>query len=218
MSLKSFAGAASLAVLAFAANPAAAQPILDDSWSGLYIGGHLGAAFDPNKLNFQDRSTAQDLSFSSPDENSRFIGGVQAGYLWQPGNLVFGVEGDSSWGKNIDYLASVRGVLGVPAGPFLLYGTGGAAFEGAHERFVVFSQSPGIFDFNRDINKDGWVAGAGVQTWVLPAVSVGVEGLYYDMGSDTSALTTVAGTAGEPFSVKDDRRFAVVRARVDYHL
>jgi len=126
--------------------------------------------------------------------------GVQAGYLWQPGGIVFGVEGDSSWAKNIDYLASARGIVGVPAGPLLIYGTGGAAFEGAHERFTVFSQSPGIFDFNRDINKNGWVAGAGFQTWVLPAVSVGVEGLYYDMGSDTAALTTPGGAGGEGFS------------------
>lgn len=215
MSLKSFAGATFFAVLA--ATPVSAQPFIEGPWSGLYVGGHLGAAFDPNKLSFQDQSTAQDLVFSAPDQNSRIIGGVQAGYLWQPGGIVFGVEGDSSWAKNIDYLASVRGVVGVPEGPFLLYGTGGAAFEGVHERFTVFSQSPGIFDFNRDINKNGWVAGAGFQTWVLPAVSVGVEGLYYDMGSDTTALATTAGTAGEPFLVKDDRRFAVVRARVDYH-
>lgn len=218
MGLKAFAGAASIAALALATTPLAAQPFVGGPWSGLYIGGHLGGAFDPNKLSFRDQSTAQDLGFSAPDENSRFIGGVQAGYLWQPGNIVFGVEGDSSWAKNIDYLASARGVIGMPAGPLLIYGTGGAAFEGAHERFTVFSQSPGIFDFNRDINKNGWVAGAGFQTWVLPAVSVGVEGLYYDMGSDTSALATTGGTAGEPFSVKDDRRFAVVRFRADYHL
>src|SRR5256885_13121099 len=155
MSLKSFAGAASLAVLALAASPVAAQPFITDPWSGLYVGGHLGAAFDPNKLSFQDQSTAHDLGFSAPDENSRFIGGVQAGYLWQPGGIVFGVEGDSSWAKNIDYLASARGIVGVPAGPFLIYGTGGAAVGGAPEGFPGVLGKPRIFGFKCRINQDG---------------------------------------------------------------
>src|SRR5256885_12939967 len=127
MNFKTLAGAASVAVVAFVAAPLAAQPFIEGPWSGLYVGGHFGAAFDPNKLSFRDLSTAQDLGFSAPDENSRFIGGVQAGYLWQPGGIVFGVEGDSSWAKNIDYLASARGIVGVPAGPVLILGTRGPA-------------------------------------------------------------------------------------------
>lgn len=217
MSLKTFAAAASLSVLALAATPVCAQPILGGPWSGLYVGGHIGGAFDPNKLSFQDQSAAQDLSFHSNDDNTRLLGGVQLGYLWQPGGIVFGAEGDTSWAKDINYLSSVRGVVGVPAGPVLVYGTGGAAFKGAREQFAVNSAAGGVSEFRRTVNKDGWVAGAGVETFVAPGLSLGVEGLYYGLGRDTANLATPTTNGAEAFAVKDDRNFGVVRARLNYH-
>ena len=231
MSLKSLlAGAACLAALAAAA-PVSAQPFMAGPWSGFYIGGHLGAAFNPNKLDFQDGSENQDLLFHANQNNDELLGGVHAGYDWQAGNLLLGVEGDVSFAKDIDYLSTVRGRIGVPMGPFLLYGTGGVAFEGAKEQFDVMSMGPTtdavsndatasgvISHFNRDINKDGWVVGGGAETFVMPAVSVGVEGLWYNMGRDSNALDTPTAAGGEPFLVRDDRNFAVVRARVTYHL
>jgi outer membrane immunogenic protein len=211
------AGAA-LAIFGFAAPPVVAQPILGGPWSGLYLGGHFGGAFSPNNLNFADLSGNQDLGFQSHNHGDSFLGGVHGGYDWQTGNLLVGLEGDVSFAKDINYLSSVRGRLGIPAGPFLVYGTAGAAFEGAHENFRVFQPDyPGIFDFKRNINKTGWTAGGGVETFVLPAVSVGVEGLYYGLGRDTNVLNTDAGGASEPFAVRDDRNFAVVRARLTYH-
>lgn len=217
MSLKTFAAAASASILALVATPLAAQPFLGGPWSGLYIGGHLGGAFDANKLDFQDQSAAQDLSFNPNNDNTKFLGGLQLGYLWQPGGIVFGAEGDTSWAKDINYLSSVRGVLGVPLGPVLVYGTGGVAFEGAHEEFAVNSASGGLSAFRRTVNKDGWTAGAGVRTFIAPGLDVGVEGLYYGLGRDTTGLITPPSTGAEPFAVRDDRDFAVVRARIDYH-
>lgn len=231
MSLKSLlAGAACLAAIAATA-PVSAQPFAGP-WSGFYIGGHLGAAFNANKLTFQDGSTDQDLLFHSNQNNNELLGGVQAGYDWQAGNLLLGVEGDVSFAKNIDYLSTARGRLGFPMGPFLLYGTGGVAFEGTKEQFDVLSTGNTTADavssdattsgvlshFSRSINKDGWVVGGGAETFVMPAVSVGVEGLWYNMGRDSNALDTPTAAGGEPFLVRDDRNFAVVRARLTYHL
>jgi outer membrane immunogenic protein len=133
------------------------------------------------------------------------------------GGVLIGVEADADFAKDIDYLTTVRGRLGIPAGPFLVYGTAGGAWEGAHEHFDVDSASGGLSRFSRSISPSGWTAGGGVETFVMPAVSVGVEGLYYDLGSDTHALTTPASAGGEDFAVKDDRNFAVVRARLTYH-
>lgn len=206
-----------LASAVSAAVPASAQSILGGPWSGFYIGGHAGAAFDPNRLSFTDLSTAQDLSFAPHNSGNTFLGGVHAGYDFQPGPLMFGVEGDVSFAKDINYLSSVRGRIGVPTGPFLIYGTAGAAFEGSREKFTVFSPSPGIFNFSRDINKTGWTAGGGIDYMMMPGVSLGVEGLYYGMGRDRNILNTT-DTLAEPFVVADDRNFAVVRARLTYHL
>lgn len=48
---------------------------------------------------------------------------------------------------------------------------------------------------------------------IAPQLSLGLEGLFYDFGSDSSRL--VAGD--EPFALKEDEDFAVVRARLNYH-
>ncbi|MBV9063364.1 MAG: outer membrane beta-barrel protein [Alphaproteobacteria bacterium] len=211
------AGAAVAAALAASA-PVSAQPVVGGPWSGLYFGGNAGAAFNPNHLDFADQSTAHDLGFNAGDNNDRFIGGAHVGYDFQPGGVVFGVEGDADFGKNINYLSSVRGRLGIPAGPLLIYGTGGWAWEGARENFLVNATAGGggINNFSRKVNDTGWVAGAGVETYVMPAVSVGAEGLYYNFGKDTTNLATL--DTAEPFAVRDNRNFAVVRARLTYHL
>ena len=205
-----------LALAVSATVPATAQPFLGGPWSGFYIGGHAGAAFNSHNLGFTDLSAAQDLSFEDHTGGDSFLGGVHAGYDWQMGGVLVGAEGDVSFAKDIDYLSSIRGRLGIPAGPFLLYGTGGAAFEGSREKFTVFSPSPGIFDFKRNINSTGWTAGAGVDYMMVPGVSLGVEGLYYDMGHDRTVLATNDNLA-EPFAVSSNRNFAVVRARLTYH-
>jgi outer membrane immunogenic protein len=223
-----FLAGAAMAAALLASAPVSAQPILGGPflggpflggpWSGLYIGGNAGAAFGPNHLDFLDQSAGHDLSFNAPDNNDRFIGGVHLGYDFQPGGVVFGVEGDADFAKHINYLTSLRGRVGIPAGPVLVYATGGMAWEGAREQFQVASSAPGggISNFSRDISATGWTAGGGIETYVMPAVSVGLEGLYYDLGRDTSNLATL--DTAEPFAVRDNRNFAVVRARLTYHL
>lgn len=211
----SLAGVA--AALLISAAPVSAQPVIGGPWSGLYVGGNVGNAFSPNKLSFSDSSTAQDLGFRAQDNGDRLLGGVHLGYNFQPGGVLFGVEGDTDWAKNVDYLSSIRGRVGVPVGPALIYGTAGAAFEGSHERFSVNSTAGGISTFDRNLHKTGWTAGGGVETFVMPAVSVGAEALYYDLGGDTANLVTPVAAGGETFAVKDDRKFAVVRARLTYH-
>src|SRR3954465_9957319 len=56
------------------------QPLNAYSWAGPYIGGNLGYAW--GKV---------DNNLTKP---SGVSGGVQAGYNWQNGPFVFGVEGD----------------------------------------------------------------------------------------------------------------------------
>ena len=212
------AGASLAAALLLSSMPVSAQPFMGGPWSGFYIGGNMGGAFDANNLKFTDQTASQDLLFRSNTSGDEFLGGLHVGYDWQPGGFMFGVEGDADFGGDIDYLASIRGRVGAPLGPVLLYGTGGFAFEGAHERFQVSSASDGISTFNRHIDKTGWTAGGGIETYVMPQLSVGVEGLYYDLGSDTANLLTPVAAGAEPFSVRDDRQFAVARARITYHM
>ena len=174
--------------------------------------------FGGNKLSFEDQSAAQDLTFTTTnDGNSTLLGGgAQLGQLWQFGNVAFGLESDISVAKNINYLSSIRAVLGIPSGPYLIYGTGGAGFESVHEEFTVTSATTGESEtFAGNQSKAGFVAGGGIQALVSPHISIGVEGLYYDLGKDSTAMTT---PGGEAFLLNAERNFAVVRLRLDYHL
>lgn len=140
------------------------------TWSGFYIGGHIGAAWGDDDVDIIDESA--------------FLAGAHLGYNWQgPSNIVIGVEGDVSFLDEIDYLASVRGRLGYAFGPTLAYATGGVAFIGFDEDL-----------FGND-SDTGWVAGLGIEHKLRENVSIGAEALYYgfendDFGSDDSNFWT----------------------------
>jgi outer membrane immunogenic protein len=91
--------AADMAVKAPPMAPVAA-PVY--SWTGFYIGGNVGAAWenDPGNSNFFSANSpaiqTNNPQSTSPKDTS-FIGGIQAGYDWQLNRLVLGVEADWDW-------------------------------------------------------------------------------------------------------------------------
>ena len=119
---------------------------------------------------------------------------------------LVGIEGDFDFAENINYLASARGRLGWALGSWLLYGTGGVAFIDTDNDFVVVSGNDNTFSFSNGNTDTGFVVGGGVDYKIAPRLGLGLEGLFYDFGSDSSRL--VAGE--EPFVLKEDEDFAVV--------
>ena len=61
-------------------------PLPPYNWSGFYLGANLGGAWTNGSLNIPGNNLYGGLT--------EFIGGVQAGYNFQAGHLLFGVEGD----------------------------------------------------------------------------------------------------------------------------
>src|SRR5262245_12528562 len=59
------------------------------NWSGFYVGANFGAAWTSGSLNIPNNNFYGGLT--------EFIGGVQAGYNFQAGHLLLGVEGDFDW-------------------------------------------------------------------------------------------------------------------------
>jgi len=166
------------------------------SWAGFYLGIHGGYGWG-------DVNVDEDIRpFSDPNPKGWVFGG-HAGYLWQWGNVVGGLEIDYS-GANlkdsqsftfqeeggvftqtmtskIDALGSARARLGWLWTPNLLaYGTAGLGW--AHSK-ISFCEG-------RDCDTSsessfGWVAGAGLEyqfnyNWRLRA-----EYLHYDFGTVT---------------------------------
>lgn len=170
------------------------------TWTGFYVGGHLGGTFG-DELNVDGEDV---------DIDNAFMWGAHVGYNWQtPSNWVFGLEGDLSGindeieGVDItDYVATVRGRLGIARGATLFYGTAGLAFLGYDDN--LFEEATG------DELEDafGFVAGGGLEHKFGNNFSLGLEGLYYDVSSD------VDSREGEEDL---DRDFFTVRARLNYH-
>jgi opacity protein-like surface antigen len=136
---------------------------------------------------------------------------VHGGYNWQADSLLIGVEGDIDFAGNINFLASVRGRLGWASNSWLLYGTAGVAFIDTDNDLVVVSADDGPFKFSKWQQRHGLRRRRRLQG--RAQISIGVEGLFYDFGDDKT--TFVAGE-DEPFVLKDDLDFAVMRARLTY--
>ncbi len=122
------------------------------------------------------------------------VAGGQIGYNIQTGRIVYGVEADISssfidggnacCGHTVNWLASVRGRLGLTGfdNRTLFYVTAGAAWAD-----IEYSSLGNFSDTHF-----GWVAGGGIERALTPNLSARVEYLYYDFDS----VTAPAGTAG----------------------
>ena len=148
---------------------------------------------------------------------------MHAGHNWQQGGFVYGLEGDVSFASNLDYLASVRGRLGVAAGNWLFYGTGGVAFMGANVSGTITDQYNAVEHYDVSDNQVGFVVGGGAEVKLSSNWSVGVEGLYYGFdGSSQSASGTTLAPNDNNYYLYDMHAesggdVGVVRGRVSYH-
>ena len=168
--------------------------------------------FDPNDFSINDLSDEQDLALKFSND-TELIGGVHGGYNWQMGTWVVGVEGDFDFAENINYLASVRGRLGglSVAGCSMVPAAWPSSIPTMISSWSLVDHGP--FSFSNGNTDTGYVVGGGVEYKIAPQLSLGLEGLYYGFGSESSRL--VAGD--EPFVLKEEEDFAVVRGRLNYH-
>ncbi|KJC34446.1 hypothetical protein UP06_33505 [Bradyrhizobium sp. LTSP857] len=209
------------------------------SWSGFYLGAHGGYGWKQN--DFSNGSLLGGVTIG--DIRSKgWLGGGQAGYNWQYASAVAGVEIDGSatgikgstptvlagtvsdtLSDNVKYLGTVRGRLGwTPSSGWLLYATGGLAFEHAHRIDSSANSAPSpitaaVVETAR--NHFGVAAGAGVETFLGNSNWIGrIEYLHYDFGT-VEAKTNIATTepGGAPTTDRGGRQtIDTVRAGVSY--
>jgi outer membrane immunogenic protein len=178
------ANAADLAVKApvYKAPP----PVILSDWAGFYIGINGGGGWADNKFDVV------------PAHNTKPTGGLiggHAGYNWQYGSVVAGVEVDfdgadisktDNFGfkQKTDELASARARLGYVVIPNLLaYGTAGAGW--GHTEISL----PGFAGVG--INQFGWVAGAGLEYKLWGPLIARAEYLHYDFAKETFPVDTI---------------------------
>ena len=145
------------------------------NWMGLYIGANLG---------YQWGNVTH-----HPTEPTGGAFGAQAGYNWQNGQLVFGVETDWQWSNADDVVAPVkfshswfgtaRARAGYAMNNVLVYGTGGFAYGGLELSTAGLSQTKTQF---------GWTLGVGAEVGLTPNWTARIEYLYFDL-TDTTYFT-----------------------------
>jgi outer membrane immunogenic protein len=170
------------------------QPLNVYSWAGPYLGANLGYEWGS-----VERSATKPQGFE---------GGVQAGYNWQSGPLVFGVEGDlqataaedtfAPWKFSNPWFGTLRGRAGYAFNNVLFYGTGGLAFGELRGETFGLSESH---------TTAGWTAGVGAEFGLAKNWSGKIEYLYVDLAESAFSIT----------GVSNGTRFGVVRAGVNYH-
>lgn len=145
------------------------------------------------------------------------LAGGQVGYNWQSGVIVFGAEADLQWSgirqtstffvgcclpplanptafastatQDLRWFGTVRGRLGVAvAERGLLYGTAGLIYG---EEAVNYSLIGAVVNYaaSASSTRAGWTAGAGFEYAFTNNLTGKIEGLYYDMGSQTISFT-----------------------------
>jgi len=171
--------------------PPLLTPVPVFSWTGFYIGGHIGYGWSRFSAD-GDARTAKG-----------FLGGAQAGFNYQIGQFVLGVEGEYSWAnvkvdetlfagtltlKN-DYFATAAGRLGYAFDRLLLFGKVGAAWT--RDKWDANDGFGGTATATS--NRTGWLFGAGLEYAFWENVSVKVEYNYLMFSSVTPSFATAGG-------------------------
>lgn len=175
-----FVNAADLPVEPDVFTPAAPYEDTTYNWSGAYLGAMLGYQWGDF-----------DVQGLGDVEADGYVAGGYAGYNFQSGALVFGVEGDlaatdlseTSAGTTLEseLTGSIRGRVGYAFDRILAYGTGGVAFAD------VTASDGTVSDDNWHT---GYVVGAGIEAAMTENILARVEYLYTDFGDETYNLTT----------------------------
>jgi outer membrane immunogenic protein len=234
----------------------AAVPSPAYNWSGFYVGlnagGTWGRSNDPtsvvNGTGLTYFATAalpgvNSVGAGQSTNTSGFTGGVQAGYNWQWGNLVAGIEtefdyfgqtGSSATGAvyqftvpipftfnssvRADWLFTARPRLGMATGNWLWYGTGGLAVTQLKANWSFADNQGSNESASASATKVGWVVGGGVETALPGKLLLGVEYLYVKFGSISATSTNLAFSgATYPttiFSHSADLSSNIVRVRL----
>jgi outer membrane immunogenic protein len=211
---------AGVATSAFAADlptskpapPMAYAPPPIFTWTGFYVGinGFYGAG---------DVHGPNSGVFGSP---SGGMGGVTAGYNYQFGQLVTGIESDFDFGDvsdnkslaggdfskyHVSDFATVRGRVGVALDRALLYVTGGYA-GGEIRGTVVDAGIPAAF--SNSSWQSGYAVGAGIEYAFTNNVSAKAEYLYSQLGEKTY------GAADPTLLNRSGLDISMVRAGINY--
>jgi outer membrane immunogenic protein len=235
---KLMTGSAALAAVfvavssAVAADMAVKAPIVVPySWTGAYVGGNIGYgwASDPTTLTVTTVTTSEtshDATIIPPTfvpgptttttaagagnvNPNGVVGGAQAGYNWQSGIVVLGIEGDiqgtgqngsttlcvtagcptgtgaATAGYKLPWFGTLRGRIGFTPDPrWLVYATGGLAVGEINQSLSEgpVGGTPGVVA-NTNTTRAGFAVGGGVEAAITGRWTIKAEYLFMGFGT-----------------------------------
>jgi outer membrane immunogenic protein len=218
--------------------PAAYIPIAPPfSWSGIYVGGNLGAAWNRGTV-----SDAANTGFTLPSNNAVFTGGGQIGANYQFGAAVVGVEGMFDWLANQNnasagilvpngtpggfdtvnvvsqnrWLTTATAKAGFAADHWLFYAKGGWAWVG-NSNFTVNDLTTGqTFSSGNGHSNNGWTVGGGIEWAFAGPWSARVEYDYVRLSSNSFTVPATSPVLPNDVFTTANRNIQMVLFGVNY--
>ena len=174
------------------------------NWSGFYLGANFGGAWTNGSLNIPGNNFYGGIT--------EFIGGVQAGYNFQAGHLLFGVEGDFDWATfnhptlpvptlgsvSHHWMSTVGGRIGLVDDRWLVFAKLGGGW--VHSDAIV--NIPGSPSWNGSSTNGGWLIGGGIEYGFKAHWTVKLEYDYLALSSWNSATVPAVGLSRDVQMIK----------------
>jgi opacity protein-like surface antigen len=192
------------------------------AYLGASLGGHMATISDTDVNNYNTGSTYDHLSYGP-------LAGVQAGYNFQDGAGVYGVEADFLWaggnrksdqsgpGDPTDYTyksglnwkGALKAKSGVAAGNMLMYVLGGVAFANYDDKVIDIDNA---INFDASGTHLGMIVGGGMEYAISPNLTTRLEATYTALSGDT-----VTGS-GSNLQMRGHAQDVAVTLGVNYYL
>jgi outer membrane immunogenic protein len=197
--------------------PAAEESAQSFNWTGPYAGVHLGYGWgnaDTNILPLPTGIPGDQVPSTVSTHPGGVVGGAQAGYNYQMGCFVVGIEADLSMSgmsgsqntspiffssgppfpgvisaqENINWFGTLRPRLGYTVRPnMLIYATGGLAYgDVSYSANCNFGPGFASYPASFSTTKVGWTVGGGVEYAVSKCWTIKAEYMYMDLGSESA--------------------------------
>ena len=193
------------------------------NWNGVYIGLNGGIGSDNSVWTYNPTS----INTNNPGGG---VVGLDAGYRRQAGWAVVGIEGNADFAgieghsvcpddeyqctTRINGLESVRGIVGYAAGRWLIYGTGGLAWEQVDRRVSPSNDLSRVVSTGQ-VTKTGWAAGIGLDAALSSRIALGTQFLHYNFGdSETMFYSPYTNQTSPAYKFRDSAD--VLTARVTF--
>lgn len=211
------------------------------TWTGFYVGAQVGYAFGSDQSDI--KVPGFPFTFTSDDHDaSGAVGGLHAGFNYQTGLAVFGVEADvevagleaskrrtgsdlfAGFATSSEMKANFQGSLRARAGfamleRLMVYGTAGVALASVENTYTVtlpagniFGTSAGTSRAQFDEMRWGWTVGAGVEYALMSNWTARFEYRYTNFSAYKNALAML----GSGSVSEQDPDFHAVRVGVSY--